>query len=116
MSTDFKSAVRDLNVNAGTLAKGIPKVMAALQGLEKAAHEGQALEEKTKELVALAISIAIRCEGCIAYHMSSAIRHGASREEALEVIGVAVQMGGGPAVVYGGKAIAAFDHFASEGG
>ena len=62
--------------------------------------------------MALSISICIRCEGCIAYHMNKAIEAGASREEVVETITVAVEMGGGPSTVYGAKALAAYDEFA----
>jgi AhpD family alkylhydroperoxidase len=112
MSTDYAAAVAEMNANAGTLYKGAPDVMGAFQALEKAAHKGEALDDKIRELMAVAISIAIRCEACIAYHMRIAVRNGASREEALETIAVAVEMGGGPSVVYGGMAIAAYDQFA----
>jgi AhpD family alkylhydroperoxidase len=116
MSTDYAAAVQGLNQDAAGLYKGAPEVMKAFQALEKSAHGGEALDHATKELIAVAISIAIRCEDCIAYHMRAAARHGASREAALEAIGVAVQLGGGPGVVYGAKALAAYDQFAGTGG
>ena len=61
--------------------------------------------------MALAIAIAIRCEGCIAYHVHDAIAAGATREEIAETIGVAVMMGGGPAAVYGAEALEAAGQF-----
>jgi AhpD family alkylhydroperoxidase len=67
--------------------------------------------KKNKELMAIAISICIRCEDCIAYHMQNAIKAQASREEVIESINVAIEMGGGPSTVYGGKAIAAYEEF-----
>ncbi len=116
MSTDYAAAVQALNQDAAGLFKGTPEVMKAYTTLEKSAHGGEALDHATKELMAAAISIAIRCEDCIAYHMRAAARHGASRAAALEAIGIAVQMGGGPGVVYGAKALAAYDQFAGSGG
>ena len=68
-----------------------------------------AIDAKTKELIALAIGITARCDGCLAYHARAAARLGASREEILEVIGVAVYMGGGPSMIYGSEALAAYD-------
>jgi AhpD family alkylhydroperoxidase len=76
--------------------------------MEEATKPGQ-LDAKTKELMALAIAIAMRCEGCIVYHVRAAAKHGATREQVAETIGVAVEMGGGPATVYGAEALAAFD-------
>jgi alkylhydroperoxidase/carboxymuconolactone decarboxylase family protein YurZ len=59
----------------------------------------------------LGIGIAAECEGCIAYHMHDALKAGATRQEVLEVIGVAILMGGGPAMIYGCEALAALDQF-----
>ncbi len=87
-------------------------VTGGLNGVMEAASKDGALDAKTKELMALAIGIALRCDGCIAYHTRAAQRHGATREEVAETIGVAVELGGGPAAVYGAEALAAFDQFA----
>jgi AhpD family alkylhydroperoxidase len=82
---------------------------------EESAKDG-ALDSKTKELIALAIGIAVHCDGCISYHGHDALEAGASREEIVEVIGVAVMMAGDPSVVYGCQALEAVDQFQSSGG
>ena len=76
--------------------------------MEEATKDG-ALDSRTKELMALAIAIAAPCEGCIVYHVRAAKKKGASREQVAETIAVAIEMGGGPATVYGGEALAAYD-------
>jgi AhpD family alkylhydroperoxidase len=106
---DYKAAAQQQRNDAAALYKAIPDTMAAFQSVVKSASKDGALPSKFKELVALGIAIAMRCEGCIVFHVESAIRHGASRQEVAETIAVAVEMGGGPAVVYGSKALAAFD-------
>ena len=88
---------------------GVPDVAKAFGGLAKAAIAPGVLDSKTKELIALAIGIAVRCDGCLAYHARAAHRLGATREEIMETIGVAVYMGGGPSMIYGAEALAAFD-------
>jgi len=55
--------------------------------------------------MALAIGIAVHCDGCVAYHTKMAHQHGATREEVAETVALAVYMGGGPAAVYGGGAL-----------
>ena len=65
-----------------------------------------------KQLIALGIGISAHCEGCIAYHVHDAVRAGASRQEILETLGIAIMMGGGPAVVYACQALEALDQFA----
>jgi AhpD family alkylhydroperoxidase len=79
----------------------------------KSVEEG-ALSAKTKELMALAVSAAVRCEGCIAYHVHDAIAAGATRKELLETTGVAIMMGGGPASMYAAYALDAIDQFLPE--
>ena len=108
----YKAKAQDVRTEAATLYKAAPEAMTAFQGLMKAASKDGALPAKTKELMALAIAIAMRCEGCIVFHVQNAMRHGASRQEMAETIAVAIEMGGGPATVYGGKALTAFDEFA----
>ncbi|MBX7144223.1 MAG: carboxymuconolactone decarboxylase family protein [Oligoflexia bacterium] len=86
--------------------------MGAFVQLHHAAMAKGALDTKFKELIALGISICARCDGCIARHVSDALRAGATREEIVETIGVAVSMGGGPATVYGCEAFQALEQLA----
>jgi AhpD family alkylhydroperoxidase len=95
------------------LYKALPEVMRSFQGLMNAVGKTGALSSKTKELMALAIAISSKCEGCLVFHVKNAIAHGASREEVAETIAVAIEMGGGPSTVYGGKALTAFDELAA---
>lgn len=76
----------------------------------KATAEG-ALSSSVKEMMAMAISIVVGCEGCIAYHVHDAIDASASRNELLETIGVAVLMGGGPASIHATHAMDAINQF-----
>ena len=113
MSKDYKAFAGEVDARAANLFKAAPETMRAYRGLMEAASKDGALDAKTKELMALAIGIALRCDGCIAYHTRAAQRHGATREEVADSIGVAVELGGGPAAVYGAEALAAFDQFAA---
>ena len=75
--------------------------------------KANALDAKTKELIALAISVAIRCDDCIGFHAKAAVDRGASREEdCIETLGMAIYMGAGPSAMYASHAIEAFDQFA----
>lgn len=105
----IKEKLRQIVAETRNLHKAIPEVTSAFHGLVQSATKDGALPARTKELTALAIAVTMRCEGCIVYHVSNAIRHGATRAELSEILGVAIEMGGGPASVYGGKALAAFD-------
>jgi AhpD family alkylhydroperoxidase len=66
-----------------------------------------------KEAVALALSVAKHCDGCIAYHAKAAARAGATPEQVAEILGVALLMDGGTASVYAPRAWDAFHEFRS---
>jgi AhpD family alkylhydroperoxidase len=85
--------------------------MGGFAALHRASTSEGALPTKTKELIALSIGIAVHCDGCIAYHVHDALAAGATRDEIVETIGVAVMMGGGPSVVYGCEALEAVEQF-----
>lgn len=97
--------------NSRTLASAQPALMKAFWGLHNAAVADGALDTKTKELIALAISVAARCDDCIAHHTYDALKAGATREEIADALGVAILMGGGTSVVYATHAIEAVDQF-----
>ena len=92
----------------------IPETMKGFGAMHKSACGPGVLSSKTKELIALAISISTHCDGCIAYHTHDAIRAGASKEEVVETIGVAILMGGGPSLMYGCEALEALNQFEQE--
>jgi AhpD family alkylhydroperoxidase len=89
-----------------------PDVMKAFAGIARAATVSKALDGKTKELIALGIAVAVRCDDCIAFHAKAAVEHGATREEVSETLGMAIYMGAGPSVMYASHALEAFTQFA----
>jgi alkylhydroperoxidase AhpD family core domain len=107
MATDMSGAVRNLR-------GGAPDVMKGFSSIAKAALEAKALDTKTKELIALAIGVATRCDACIAFHAQAAVQHGATRDEVMETLGMAIYMGAGPSVMYAALATEAFDQFEAK--
>jgi AhpD family alkylhydroperoxidase len=85
--------------------------MKSFGDLGRAATTNGALDEKTKELIALALSVAARCDPCIGFHTQSLVKLGATRQEVDETLGVTVYMGGGPSLMYAASACAAFEEF-----
>ncbi len=108
---DWSKTVTDYTEALRPLRAGQPETMKAFSALARAAIEPNALDAKTKELISLAIAVAVRCDSCIAFHADAAVRQGASREEVLEAIGTAIYMGAGPSVMYAAQALEAFDQF-----
>ncbi|WP_027185482.1 carboxymuconolactone decarboxylase family protein [Desulfovibrio inopinatus] len=102
-------------VNAiGTLAKGNPKLMQGLGTLDEAAQAKGALDPKTRELIALAVASTTRCDTCIAVHVSKAVEFGATRDELMEALSMAVALNAGAAFVYSSHALEAFDQMTEK--
>ncbi len=111
---DWDNFVTQTDKRMAQVRAGIPQTARGFADLARAAIAPGALDSKTKELIALAIGITTRCDGCLAYHARAAARLGATREEVVETVGVSVYMGGGPSMIYGAEALAAFDSFAES--
>ena len=110
-SVSYPKRLRNVKKNSQTLAVAQPSVMETFEKLHQTAGATGALDRKTKELMALAISVTHGCDDCIAHHVHDAIEAGATREELAEALGVAVLMGGGPGMIYASHAIEAVDQF-----
>ena len=95
--TSFPERLRNIRNNSQTLAAAQPGVMEAFERFHQAAVATGALDKKTKELIAIGISVVIDCESCMEWHITQAARDSASPEEVLEAVEVAMEMGGGPA-------------------
>lgn len=89
----------------------LPGAMNRFGQLHTETMKAGALDVKQKELIALGIAIAVRCDGCIASHVFQALSTGATAQEIAETVGVSILMGGGPAVVYGMQAMEAVEQF-----
>ncbi len=113
-ATDWNEFTDQTNARMGALRKALPAVAKEFGGLAREAIAPGALDSKTKELIALAIGITARCDGCLAFHAKAAAKYGATREEVVEAIGVAIYMGGGPSMIYGAEALSAFDALAPK--
>ncbi|ARR51898.1 carboxymuconolactone decarboxylase family protein (plasmid) [Photobacterium damselae subsp. damselae] len=93
----------------GDFSKLSPDTLSGYQTLSKAGQKNSYLDAKTRELIALAVAVTTRCDGCIAVHTDTAIKLGASREEIAEALGVAVALNAGAALVYSARAMDAFE-------
>jgi AhpD family alkylhydroperoxidase len=111
---NWPNTVAELTSQLRTLRGDVPEVMKAFGNIAHAALAPKALDSKTKELIALGISVAIRCDDCIAFHVKAALQQGASREEVTEALGMAIYMGAGPSVMYATHALDAFAQFENQ--
>ena len=111
MTKYFPEITKRISDEIKKLRKDIPDTLSGFSALSNAALLGCALDKKTKELVALAHGVAAHCDACIGFKAEALVKLGASRQEIEEVLGMAVYMGGGPALMYAADAIAAFEQY-----
>ena len=109
----YKEKIGEMRNELRVMNKLIPDAMAGFGQLSKAVKEQGPLDVKQKEFVALGMAIVLRCEPRINFHVEALMKAGATREELGDVLAMAVQMGGGPAVMYAGHALGCWDELAA---
>lgn len=105
MMQDWNAYRDSLLSRVGDFAKLSPDVMRSLQVMDGAAAKTGRLDAKTHELIALAVAVTTRCDGCIAVHTKAAVEKGASREEIAEALGVAISLNTGAALTYSARVL-----------
>ena len=100
---DWEQYRKTLAQRMGELGTLSPDTLSGYQALSGAGQKTARLDSKTRELIALAVAVTTRCDGCIAVHAKAAVRHGASKEEVAEALGVAVALNAGAAMVYSAR-------------
>ena len=116
MEKNYIDITKRISGDLRKLRQDIPDTMKAFSALARAATRDGALDRKTKELIALSIGIATRCDGCIGFHTEALIRLGVTCQEFEEALGMAVYMGGGPSLMYAADALSAFEEFQEKVG
>ena len=114
MKKNYSDITKRISGDLRKLRQDIPDTMKAFSALAQAATREGALDKKTKELIALAIGIATRCDGCIGFHTETLVKLGATRQEVEETLGMAIYMGGGPSLMYAADAISACEEFEKQ--
>lgn len=109
MPKNYKEITGDISKSIMKLRQALPDVMSGFSSMSQAATKDGALDKKTKELIALAIGVAAHCDGCIGFHTQALHKLGATKEEIMETLGMAVYMGGGPSLMYAAEALSAFE-------
>jgi AhpD family alkylhydroperoxidase len=111
MSKSYKSITQDISKELTPFRKEAAVPMAGFDAMAKAAMAEGVLSALNKELIAAAIAVATRCEGCVGYHVRGLVKLGATREQVNEMLAVAVYMGGGPSLMYAAEVLSAFEEF-----
>lgn len=109
--SDDINSIRD---ELRALNKLIPETTKSFGDLSKTVKDSGTISLKEKEFVALGIAVAQRCMPCISFHVKALIKVGATRDELGDVLSMAIQMGGGPALMYSAHALACWDELTAE--
>ena len=108
---NWNTFLSDTMQRMGTFQAEAPETFFGFNIMGKAAKKNGALDEKTKELIALGIAISTRCDSCIGFHVKSLVRLGTTRAEFCEALEMISFMGGGPSITFSAKALEAYDEF-----
>ena len=111
MAKDYTQLIADIGTMTRKIRAEAPGTMAGFDAMAKATMGDGALPHATKELIALAIGVATRCDGCIGYHAKALVRAGVPRAQLMEMLAVATYMGGGPSLMYAADALRAYEQF-----
>ncbi|MDE5455891.1 carboxymuconolactone decarboxylase family protein [Bradyrhizobium sp. CSA112] len=111
MLNDWKVQLANTRKAAATLTEANPKFVQAFQALNAAQGANGHLDAKTRELIALAVAVTTRCDGCISSHAAAARQAGATEGELAEALGTAIALNAGAAYVYSVRAMDAFKQF-----
>jgi AhpD family alkylhydroperoxidase len=110
---DWQNIATEMSTLLKEVRNGAPDTLKGFSQMATGALKPGVLDTKTKELIALAIGVTVRCDPCIAFHAKAARAAGATREEVMETVATAIYMGAGPAYMYAAQAVEAFDQFAA---
>ncbi|NKF21679.1 carboxymuconolactone decarboxylase family protein [Solimonas marina] len=107
----YRELTAQVSSRLGELRADMPDLLGGFNSMARAATKPGALDTKSKELIALALGVAARCDACIGFHMRAVLHAGASKTEIEEALGMAVYMGGGPSLMYAANAMNAYAEF-----
>ncbi|WP_109476176.1 carboxymuconolactone decarboxylase family protein [Paraburkholderia sp. C35] len=114
MMQDWNAYRESLLERVGDYAKQTPDVMRGLMTIENAAVKTGHLDSKIHELIALAVAVTTRCDGCISVHTKKAVEAGATLEEISEALGVAIALNAGAALTYSARVIETYQQLPNK--
>lgn len=105
----FVQITNDVAKGLEVLRAEVPETMQGFSAMARSALQEGAVSALNKELIALAVGVASRCDACIGFHVKALIRLGVTREQLMETLAVCTYMGGGPTLMYAAEAVRAYE-------
>lgn len=111
----WKEYRANVKKRVGDLGKAVPEAIKGYSALATSGEKAVHLDGRTRELIAVAVAVTTRCDGCIASHVEAALKYGVTKEELSEALGMAIALNAGAALVYSARAIDCFDEMSAGG-
>jgi len=108
MMLNWNEYMQELTTTTAEIGRTSPDIVRGYRMLSDTGQKTNKVDAKTRELIALAVAVTLRCDGCITMHTTAAIKNGATEEEIVEALGVAISVNAGAALVYSSRVIDAF--------
>jgi AhpD family alkylhydroperoxidase len=111
MMLDWNDYRKQLAAGVKEIGQLSPDTVKGYMNLGAAGQKMDRLGAKVRELIALAVAVSLRCDGCITVHTEAAIKQGATKEDIAEALGVAAAVNAGAALVYSARVMDAFKEY-----
>ena len=108
MMLDWNGYREQVLATVTELARTSPDTVRGYRQLSDAGNKKNLLGAKTRELIALAVAVTRQCDGCITIHTNAALKEGATRDEIVEALAVAIAVNAGAALVYSTRVLDAY--------
>src|SRR5882672_1021202 len=108
MMMEWEEYRKQLIATIQQIGQASPDIVRGYRTIADGAAKIGKLDPKVRELISLAVAVTARCDGCIVTHVDAAVRHGATKEELIEALGVAISVNAGAALVYSARTLDAF--------
>ena len=102
---DWNLYLKEITSTIGQIATVSPDIVRGYRAISDAGQKTGKLDAKTRELISLAVAVTRQCDGCITVHTEAALKAGATKEELVEALGVAVAVNAGAALVYSARTL-----------
>jgi AhpD family alkylhydroperoxidase len=108
MMLDGNGYLKQVTAIISEIAAASPDIVKGYAAISEAGRKTGKLDDKTRELIALAVAVTRLCDGCITVHTDAALKAGVTKDEMIEALGVAVAVNVGAALVYSARTLDAF--------
>lgn len=105
MMIDWNKYHSQVQQGIAEIGRANPDIVRGYRMLTGAGKNTDLLGPKVRELIALAVAVIVQCDGCIVVHTEAALQNGATEEEILEALSVAVAVKAGSALIYSTRAL-----------